>query len=84
MPLETAEEAFAEFTLVTQGNLGDAKDFFTLSPTEQQEALWNYRHMSWAKSPNVWATLLTIAGVLAQIGLDVSGIQGGVAALRSL
>ena len=77
-------DAYAEFTRVTEGNLGDASDFFALTPDEQQQALWNYRHMNWAKSPNTWATLLTIAGILGTVAVDASGVEGAVAAFRAL
>ena len=80
----TPEDAYAEFTRVTEGSLGDASDFFALAPDEQQQALWNYRHMNWAKNPDVLATILTIAGVLATVAVDATGLVGFVSAIRAL
>ncbi len=78
------EEAIARFTLLTGGDLGDAENFALLEPDEQYQTIWNYKHMSWAKDPDVGAELLVILPLIANVAADVTGVAGAFAAIKAL
>jgi hypothetical protein len=78
------EDALAEFVVLTEGSLGEAHDFFQLLPDEQAQAIWNYRHMNWARSPDVLGKILSVLGILATVGIDISGAAGAIAAIKTL
>ena len=78
------DDALAEFTRLTDGSLGDARDFLSLTPEQQQQAIWNYRHMSWAQDPDRLGAILQILGVIGTVAADLTGVGGAISAFKVL
>jgi len=82
--VKTSEELLAELTQLTGMSAADWADFCSLPPEAQAAAAQSYRDQDWAKSPDVFGSVLSVLGVLATIAADVSGLAGAASAVAAL
>jgi len=80
----TPEEALAEFTRLTSGDLGDARDFLSMTPEQQAQTLDNYRHAGWRNSSNTIGEIIAVLGVIGTVAGDLTGVGGAVSLFKSL
>jgi hypothetical protein len=82
--VKTSEELFAELSTLTSMSWGEWNDFLACDHDQQTLIVQGYRDMTWAKSPDTLAQVISILSIIGTLAGVVTGVAGAASAVATL